>query len=247
MTWADLLFAHWPVDPAVVESRLPQGMTVDTYEGDAYLGVVPFVMRDIGPGFAPVGLSFRELNLRTYVRETDASLRDAGRSNDDSDETDEAPDGTGGRGVYFFNLDADDRLGVRIARSLFRLPYYRAEMEHSRRGDRVAFRSQRPDGSARFAAAYGPDGEIFQPEPGSRSAFLTERYRFYAADGGGRLWYGDIDHPPCELAPGRVEFVENDLFAVNGFDHPEGSPIVHYAPEIRVTAGRVHRAGRRSD
>jgi uncharacterized protein YqjF (DUF2071 family) len=230
MTWADLLFAHWPVDPAVVESRLPPGLTVDTYEGDAYLGVVPFVMRDIGPRFAPVGLSFRELNLRTYVRSTD-----------------EGPGEAGARGVYFFNLDADDRLGVRVARSLFRLPYYRAKMEHSRRGDRVAFRSRRPDGTARFAAAYGPDGDSFRPEPGSRPAFLTERYRFYVADGGGRLWYGDIDHPPWELAPGRVEFVENELFAVNGFDHPGGEPIVHYAPEIRVTAGRVHRIDRRSD
>lgn len=243
MTWADLLFAHWPVEPALVEERLPPKLTVDTFDGDAYLGVVPFVMRDIGPQFAPVGLSFRELNLRTYVRETDASLRGAEQPNGDSRETGDGPGEAGGRGVYFFNLDADDRLGVRLARSLFRLPYYRAEMEHSRAGERVAFRSHRPDGSARFAAAYGADGEAFEPEPGSRPAFLTERYRFYAADDRGRLWYGDIDHPPWELAPGWAEVVENELFAVNGFDHPGGDPVLHYAPRIRVTAGRVHRTG----
>jgi uncharacterized protein YqjF (DUF2071 family) len=225
MTWADLLFAHWPVEPAVVEGRLPDGLTVATHDGEAYLGVVPFVMRDIRPRYAPVGTSFRELNLRTYVRETAAGRGDAGE-----------------HGVYFFNLDADDRLGVALARSLFQLPYYRARMRAVREGDRVAFRSQRPGGDARFVAAYGPDGGLFTPEPGSLPAFLTENYRFYTADDRGRIWYGDIDHPPWRLTPATADFVENDLFAVNGFDHPGGEPLLHYARRIDVTAGRLRRA-----
>jgi uncharacterized protein YqjF (DUF2071 family) len=231
MTWEDLLFAHWQVDPAVVEERLPEGLTVATYEGDAYLGVVPFVMSSIGPRFAPLDISFGELNLRTYVRET----------GDDSsgDGTDR---GEGPRGVYFFNLDADDRLGVAIARSAFRLPYYRAEMTVDAAGDRVAFRSQRPDGSAAFAAAYGPDGDSFAPEAGSLEAFLVENYRFYTADDRGGIWYGDIDHEPWELAPATADFVGNELFAVNGFDHPDGEPVLHYAPRIAVTAGAPRRA-----
>lgn len=224
MTWEDLLFAHWPVDPDRVQARLPDGLTVATYDGDAYLGVVSFVMRSIGPRWAPVGLSFGELNLRTYVRET-------GPGGTDSEQ-----------GVYFFTLDADDRLGVPIARSLFRLPYYRANTTVDRAGDRVAFRSQRSDGSATFAAAYGPDGEGFVPEAGSLAAFLTENYRFYTADDRGRIWYGDIDHPPWELAPASVDIVANELFAASGFDHPGGEPICHYSPRIRVTAGRPHRA-----
>jgi len=226
MTWEDLLFAHWPVDPDRVEARLPEGLTVATHDGDAYLGVVPFVMQSIGPRWAPVGLSFGELNLRTYVRGTgpDAASAD------------------GEHGVYFFTLDADDRLGVTIARSLFRLPYYRATMTVDRAGDRVAFRSRRPDGSATFAAAYGPDGDRSAPEAGSLAAFLTENYRFYTADDRGRLWYGDIDHPPWELAPARVDIVTNELFAVNGFEHPAGEPVCHYSPRVRVTAGRPHRA-----
>ncbi|WP_276257772.1 YqjF family protein [Haloglomus litoreum] len=229
MVWEDLLFAHWPVDPDLVDERLPEGLTVDTYDSDAYLGVVPFVMRDIGPRFAPVGLSFGELNLRTYVRETADGP------------TSDAPD-EGGRGVYFFNLDADDPLGVAVARSLFQLPYHRANMTIDTAGDRVAFRSQRPDGTATFAAAYGPEGESFEPEPGSLAAFLTENYRFYTADAGGRLWYGDIDHPRWELAPASADFVTNELFAVNGFDHPDGDPVLHFSERIRVTAGRIRRA-----
>ena len=158
MTWRDALFAHWAVPESLVAQRLPDRLSIDTHEGQAYLGVVPFVMDDISPRGIPVGLSFGEVNLRTYVQ---------------------GPDGT--RGVYFFNLDADDRLGVFFARRLFELPYFRAEMTVERRGRQVTFRSRRPDGSAAFVATYGPAGDQFTADPGSLPHFLTERYRFYTA------------------------------------------------------------------
>jgi uncharacterized protein YqjF (DUF2071 family) len=219
MTWRDLLFAHWAVPAETVAARLPDRLSVDTFEGTAYLGIVPFRM-EIGPAGLPFRLTFDELNLRTYVR---------------------GPDG--GRGVHFFNLDADDRLGVSVARSLFRLPYYRAETEFRRAGERVHFRSRRthPDAPpARFAAEYGPDGPAFTPEPGTLEAFLVENYRFYTMDDGGRLYHGDIDHEPWTLRPATAE-ITNTLFEASGFDHPDVDPILHVADPIRVTAGRVHR------
>ena len=146
MTWRDGLFAHWPADPSTVAAALPDRLSVATHEGDAYLGVVPFVMDDIRPRGLPTGLSFPELNLRTYV------------------------EGPNGPGVYFHSLDADDRLGVAVARGLFRLPYYRAETDVRHPGtwegadgadaDRaVRFASRRVHGgapSARFDATYAP-------------------------------------------------------------------------------------------
>jgi len=226
MTWEDLLFAHWPVDPELVAARLPAGYEVDTFEGDAYLGVVPFVMRNVRPAFlprlpGPLDRSFGELNLRTYVQ---------------------GPDGTAG--VYFFNLDADDVLSVGVARSLFRLPYYRAEMDIHRTDSRVEFRSERTHRNApacRFDATYGPDGESFVPQDGTFPHFLTERYRFYTVDDGGRTYYGDIDHEPWTLAPATADLRTNGLFAANGFDRPAGEPHLLYARRIDVSAGRVHR------
>jgi uncharacterized protein YqjF (DUF2071 family) len=220
MTWRDLLFAHWTVPVQTVEARLPDRLAVETFDGDAYLGVVPFRM-EIGPAGLPGRLSFDELNLRTYVR---------------------GPDD--GQGVYFFNLDADDPLGVTVARWLFRLPYYRAETEVSRTDDRVRFRSRRTHGgvpAARFDAEYGPDGPAFTPEPGSLEAFLVERYRFYTVDDRGRVYHGDIDHEPWSLRPARGRIRENGLFGANGFDHPGGEPTLHVAEPIRVTAGRIRR------
>lgn len=224
MRWRDLLFAHWRVDPETVMPNLPGGISVDTHEGDAYLGVVPFVMADIRPRGAPIGLEFGELNLRTYVT------------------VDGSP------GVYFFNLDANDRIGVRLARSLFQLPYYRASMtiETQREGTNreVSFQSRRRTRNsppARFGGRYGPDGEFNESDPGSLEAFLTERYRFYTADDRGRLYRGDINHEPWQLAPAWADIDENTLFRANGFDRPGSDPSFHFAAPIDVTASRIRR------
>ncbi|RLM59189.1 DUF2071 domain-containing protein [Halobellus sp. Atlit-31R] len=218
MRWRDALFAHWPVDPEVVSARLPDGLEVATFDGDAWLGVVGFVMEDIRPRGVPLGLSFPELNLRTYVTRSDGD----------------------GHSVYFFSLDADDRLGVFVARSLFQLPYFSAEMRVRRDGDAVTLRSRRTHDDARtahFEATYRPTGERFTPEAGTLEHFLTENYRFYTE--GQRLYYGDIAHPPWPLTEGTLDVRTNTLFEADGFERPDGDPLVHYSPGIDVTADRI--------
>jgi hypothetical protein len=222
MRWRDLLFAHWAVDPAVVAERLPAGVEVATYDGDAYLGVVPFVMDDIRPAGLPIGRSFPELNLRTYV------------------------DRDGQRGVYFFSLDASDRLAVSVARRRYRLPYYRADLRVTSGSDNgVAFAGHREHADAppaHFDATYRPTGEPFRADPGSLVSFLTENYAFFAA--GDRLYRGLIDHDPWTLRPATVDVRTESLFAANGFDHPDGDPICHYAEKIDVAADRLEAVDR---
>ncbi len=222
MTWRDGLFLHWAVAPETVTETLPDGLSVATHDGDAYLGVVAFLMDEIRPRGAPFGLSFPELNLRTYV------------------------EGPNGPGVYFYNLDADDRLGVAVARRLFALPYYRATMDVTRTtgrgGDAVRFTSRRTHvgvPSARFDATYEPTGDSFRAESGSLDAFLVENYRFYAD--GNRLYCGEIGHEPWRLREATADVRTNTLFEANGFDHPEGEPFVRYAEPIDVSADRLRR------
>jgi len=220
MRWEDVVFAHWPVDPELVAAQVPGRLTVDTHEGDAYLGVVGFRMDDIRPRGSPIGLSFAELNLRTYVR------------------TDEGP------GVYFFNLDTSDPVAVPIARRLFRLPYYRTDADVTEQGDGFRLRSRRTHRGvppADFDATYRPTGTPATPKPGTLATFLVERYRFFVADDDGRVYRGDIYHEPWELQPADLEVRTNDLFSVNGFDRPDGEPLVHYSPGIDVTAARLQR------
>lgn len=252
MDWRDALFAHWPVDAAVVEQRLPPGVTPRTHDGSAWLGIVAFVMEDIRPRGVPrpLGLSFGEVNLRTYV---------------------EGPDGA--EGIYFFNLDAADRISVRIARQFYRLPYYRAHMEIDRTGaypgetgpyerhvDFTSHRAHRGEPDAYFDASYGPEGDRFLPEAGTLERFLVENYRFYLAEGdvdspgsGGaegdatvgatdpELFYGDVAHLPWGLYEADIDLRSTNLFAANGFERPDTEPLAHYSPGIAVEADRIRR------
>ncbi|MFD1587458.1 YqjF family protein [Halorientalis brevis] len=217
MRWEDVVFAHWAIDPAIVATKLPADLSVDTFDGNAYLSVVGFDMRDIRPRGFPLGRSFPELNLRTYVQ------------------------GDAGPGIYFFNLDADDALSVALARRLFRLSYYRAEIEIEEGDDGVLIRSHRTDDSVPptdFDATCRPRGDPDEPEPGTLAWFLTERYRFYANVGGGdHLFVGTVDHPSWPLQSAALTIRENDLFRVNGFETPSEDPLVHYSPGVDVTAG----------
>src|ERR1035437_8672939 len=115
--WNDLLFAHWPVAAPQIAQLLPDGLQVDTFQGSAWIGVVPFWLDRIkirGVPTIPGTRSFPDLNLRTYVRDEQ----------------------TGTPGVYFFSLDASNLLAVGVARSVFHLPYYWAEMRFEQRSER---------------------------------------------------------------------------------------------------------------
>lgn len=232
MGWRHLLFASWPVDPDLLEPRIPDGLAVDTRDGRAWLSVVPYVNVDVRPRRLPRGTGFRlpELNLRTYV-----TLAGDARVG-----VEDRP------AVYFFSLDAGGFPGVGLAgvvgaRLLHHLPYYYADVDLSATDRRVRFESHRRHPGARpvaFAADYGPTGESVDAEPRSLAAFLTERYRYYTEDRRGGLRYADIDHEPWPLARADAEIEENTLFRANGFDRPDGDPVCYYSPGVDVVASR---------
>lgn len=198
--WRDLLFLHWRYSAEAIQATLPPGLHVDTHEGHAYLGVVPFVMRNVRPRFLPAvpGLShFLELNLRTYVH-----------------------DEAGVPGVWFYSLDADQRLAVAIARQLFHLPYESARMRYQRTPDgRSVFHSRRMRPAERqleTTLAWRPVGTPRTAVPGSLDFFLAERYRLFAHTPSG-LRCGTVHHAPYPLCDAEVTTMDESLFALNGF------------------------------
>lgn len=220
--WNDLLFAHWPVRPEMLNGRLPAAVEVDLYDGAAWLGMVPFTMDrvrsrvigDLAMG-VPGASAFPELNLRTYAR----SRR------------------TGLAGVYFFSLDAASLLAVVGARTLFHLPYIWARMqsEHGPDGT-VRYRSSRLLGRQRatFTATYRGNGVVEPSAPGSIEAFLTERYCLFT-ESRSRLLVGDIHHLPWPLERAEAEFAQNELAAANGLMLPGGTaPLLHFSRELEV-------------
>lgn len=224
MTWLDLLFAHRRVPAETLVPHLPAGLTLDLYEGEAWLGTVPFRMAGIRPRFLPAVpwlSAFPELNLRTYV--TDG----------------ERP------GVWFFSLDAANPLAVRLARGGFHLPYFDARMSVEQAGERVVYRSERTHRGAPAGTFYGryrPSGPVFRAEPGSLDAWLTERYCFYSADRRGHLYRGEIDHEPWPLQPAEA-VVEEDTLAEGLGVAPAGEPThLLFARRLDVVAWLLHRA-----
>jgi hypothetical protein len=214
-TWEELAFLHWRVDASALLRLLPSTVELDLYEGEAWLGIVPFRITNLRvrglpplPGFS----SFPELNVRTYVT------------------------CAGKPGVWFFSLDAGSRFFVEAAKRLYRLPYEHARMRCERSGDNVHYESERT--GAAFGARYGGSGPLFHAEPGSLDAFLTERYCLYTADGG-RLRRADVHHPPWDLQRGTATVVANTMAPV---PLPDDEPHVLYAPRQDVVVWRLEDA-----
>ena len=223
MRWLELCFMHWAVDAQALGRLLPAGVELDTYGGQAYLGVVPFRMEGIRPRFTPSvpGLSaFAELNLRTYVMVN------------------------GVPGVWFFSLDTAQPTAVQLARTAFHLPYLNARMWTRRRGTVVEYASLRTHkgaAPARFAAAYRPLGEVFTAQPGSLEDWLTNRYVLYSIDRQGRLFRGDIHHAPWPLQRAEARVAVNTLSEQTGLPL-EGEPHLLYSERLDVRAWLIVRA-----
>ncbi len=223
-SWHDLLFAHWPVDAAALQARMPSGVQIDLCEGRAWVGVVPFHMSNVAPRGVPTlpwVSAFPELNVRTYVRVADKP------------------------GVYFFSLDAASGLAVKTARMLFNLPYFKADMEVVSSGSYVIYRSRRRgDHTALFQAEYGPTGLAGPPQAGTLEEFLTERYCLYATSRTGALQRLEIHHPPWALQPAEASISVNTMAAAAGLSLPDIAPMLYFSKRQDMVGWPMHRVDR---
>lgn len=222
MGWRQLLFENYPVEPETVDAHLPDAFAVDTFDGSAWLSVVPFTNVAVRPKGLPArtGIALPELNLRTYVRHD------------------------GVPGVYFFSLDAEGVLGVLGARVFQSLPYYYARISLSHEGNHIRFASHRRHPGARpasYEATYRATGEPFDARDEPLASFLVERYRLYTEGWDGTLRYTSVEHEPWTLYPARVDVSENTLFGANGFSRPDTEPVSYYSSGLDVTASRSRR------
>ncbi|WP_033367404.1 YqjF family protein [Rubritalea marina] len=203
--WAKLLFLHWEFDPQLIQSTLPDGLFVDRHDGRAYLGVVPFSMNKVRPRFSPCvpGISwFLELNLRTYVH-----------------------DAQGRPGVWFYTLDCNQSLAVKLARTLFHLPYNHAKMSAETKDGEVIYQSQRRGDDTTQTFRYPSRlSHTMTAEPGSLEFFLLERYRLFS-DKCGTIYSGQVHHPPYEYQELVAKQYSTRLFPLCGFDAPTVAPV----------------------
>lgn len=240
MVWHDLLFMHWPVPVETLRPLIPERLAIDTFEGNAWIGVVPFRMTGVTPHrfpSLPWFSAFPELNVRTYVRDQSGG----GGSGGDGDDKRVGAGAGAGAGVWFFSLDAANPVAVAVARRFFHLPYFRARMSILERGGVLFYQSVRHHGGAppaKFKARYRPVGNVFTSAPGSLEFWLTERYCLFAGDRQKRLWRTEVHHERWPLQRAEAGIETNVMTEGLGFTLPETRPVLHFSRALRVIAAK---------
>lgn len=222
-SWQHLLFAHYRVDIDVLRPMIPAQFEIDTYEGEAWISVVPFLMNYVHlrglPSFPSTG-KFPELNVRTYVKYGDKL------------------------GVWFFSLDAASLLAVLTARITFNLPYYYANMTLEYDSDTIHYKSIRKHPNATpavFDAQYRPITPVQDYDPASLDRWLTDRYVLYSANRQGKLFIGHITHLPWQLQPAEAEFKQDTMAQAVGIPLLDDIPLLHYVEHIDVIAWAIQK------
>lgn len=215
--WHELTFLHWRVPASALRPLVPPSLEIDTFEGDAFIGLVPFTMTKVRPWWSPPlpGINnFHETNVRTYVHHQGANP-----------------------GVWFFSLDAASLPAVLAARWLWRLPYHHARMtlERDDAGLRYASERKRPGplpGTCRVACR--PLGEPAASPPGTLEHFLAERYLLYTVSRSGALHRGAVHHTPYPLQRAELTGCDETLISAAGITRPPDAPLAHYASGVSV-------------
>lgn len=210
-TWRRLTFLHWPFSPDLIRPLIPPALELDTFDGAAWIGLVPFEI------YGTPGLPyFPETNMRTYVV---------------------GPDGS--RAVWFFSLEAARLAAVAGARIAYHLPYYWARMRVTSEHGVIRYQSRRHwphDPGAITDIRIQPGEPFVADELTERDHFLTARYRLFTLVRG-RLASARIEHPPWPLARATVLELKETLLQQIGLAAPSGNPLAHYSEEVNVRIG----------
>jgi uncharacterized protein YqjF (DUF2071 family) len=211
MTWRDLLFASWRVPPEIVRAKVPPELDLDTFDGSAWVTLVPMHVtgmhyRDVPP--IPGMVTLRELNFRTYVKRN------------------------GKGGVYFLSIECPAIVSDWMALHLFKVPYLKAQIVMANDGVTYHYASERTQSDmppAAFFGTFSPSGETASPAPGSLESFLVERFcLFFVKDG--KVYRGDIHHEAWKLQSAELNIGYNTIAKAAGFDLAEKPDHIAFSP-----------------
>jgi uncharacterized protein YqjF (DUF2071 family) len=185
---------HWEVPVEKLRPLVPPALSIDTFAGRAFVGLVPFTMHAVRVGPLPFR-DFLETNLRTYVH------------------------AEGVPGVWFLSLDAEDLIAVWGGRTFYRLPYYRARMRRQERNGATDYVLRRDEGDATLEVCWSAvEGQSHPATPGSLEYFLTERYALYGPSSRG-VYRVRVHHRPWPLRRARIDRLATSLLVAAGLDH----------------------------
>lgn len=216
--WRNLTFMHWEVDKKLLQKHIPSDVEIDLFEGKAYVGTIPFVMRNVRPKFLPPvpGIStFPEFNVRTYVKKN------------------------GIPGVLFLTLDAQSRITCWHAPNAYGLPYQYAKCKLKSNPDGYDWMSVRKKDGASLIGNCKFLGDSRKAKIGTLEYFLFERYSLYTMHKG-KLHMAYTLHEPWTFEDAEVEIDSNTLTGQYNLDIDVYKPdYVHASRGVLVNTWTV--------
>ncbi|MEV7817668.1 DUF2071 domain-containing protein [Streptomyces flaveolus] len=202
--WLTQSFLHWAYPPDAIQRLLPDGLSVDTYDGHAWVGLTPFVMADVRPPGSPVALAaFPETNLRTYVR------------------------GPGGReGLWFLSIEVASP--VMLAARAIGAPYHLGRLRLARNGESVTYAGSRWGGGSAYHMVVRPGPPI---RPTHREVWLASRWRAFTQSAGA-VWETPVEHEPWPLRAARLDDLAESVTRAAGLPAPAAEPLVHFSDGV---------------
>jgi uncharacterized protein YqjF (DUF2071 family) len=208
--WNEVLFLHWAVPVESLRKLVPKDLEIDTFNGIAYISLVPFSMKNIRPRFLPaipLVSDFHEINIRTYVSKQDR------------------------HGVFFLKIEAENIISVLMARKLSGLPYKKSIIKRQKGQYTSINQSSGSKIHVEFKVA-----EIIT-QKNDLDIFLTERYCLFH-EKSGKISRYDIHHKVWQLK--SVEVTSLEIYTPDEeIDFMSGMPeLSHYSEGVQVLAWR---------
>jgi uncharacterized protein YqjF (DUF2071 family) len=225
-SWNDVLLLHFAMKPETLRRLVPEELTLELYEGVAWLTISPFSASHVRPSGVPPlpGISFSsQISVRTYVT-------------------------MGGKpGIYYFSMDTTNLSTVWFARMFFRMQYWHSSIQVSgatinspkTQNAEIHFRARRlhgpaaQNGAARLDVEYAPEGAPTRARTGSLNEFLTERYCVYSCHRKS-FYRTEIHHQPWPLQQVQVDLRDNSMAEPLGLTLPEEPELCHFSRSLKM-------------
>lgn len=214
--WKYLTFMHWEVSPKILSKYIPKDMELDLFEGKAYIGLIPFLMKDVHPRLLfPIGgiSNFPEFNIRTYVKLNNKP------------------------GVFFLTLDAQSYITCLYAPYAYGLPYNYSKGNIKVDNKKYIWKSNRRRKGFELSGFSILESEAMIPSKGSLEEFLFERYCLFSLRNN-KICIGYIKHNPWNIHRAHAKLQTNKLtksfdLGIKNLLMPE---LVHMSKGVTVNA-----------
>jgi len=178
--WHHVLFAHWKVDAETLTPLIPNGLTLDLFDKEAWVSLVAFTIKHLRPRFLPPFpplSNFHEINMRTYV------LR------------------KGKRGIYFLSIGAQKSGSALMAKLVTGLPYVHSNIT----GSEGYYASENKKLNFHLRTTYEPQHNTFIRSALDR--WLTDRFCLFH-ELSNKIFSHDIHHQDWPLQTVDIKMLD---------------------------------------